>query len=427
MLSEVKKKEHKNSIFLIFISGCIFFLGRAFEPFISGDSLNHVTIAKYIVQSNDWLNLYLNGSVYLKKPPFYFWLIALSFKVFGISAFAARIPIALFGIFDAILVYLLALELFKNRNTSLLASMFFIVNFHVIRLTSIVRMESVITFFILLNLYLLLKRRYMLSGVALGLGILIKGPIAFFGVTSFILYKLFIKEYEFISGKFFLSLLIAAIVGGWWYVYKLLVDPYFFDVFVNKQILHRITGELSEGTVRGQLFYFKRLLSRFLPGLPFFFLGLFFAFKDNLFKRNKLWILVFIYLVVVFIAIDIPKEKFTRYLYYLYPMASLFAAYSVDRLNIEKHVFAGFAAIIFGFLVAVMFYPKPFHHPPKEAKVCFKICDKLKHINCSAIFKGLSQLQISYLNFSCIDNIASKPCVIVERKGDDCIIKTLNP
>ncbi|WP_022671357.1 ArnT family glycosyltransferase [Hippea alviniae] len=420
-------KEHRKSILIIFILGFLFFLGRAFEPFINGDSLNHATIAKHIVQSNDWLNLYLNGYPYLKKPPFYFWLIALSFEIFGVSAFAARIPIALFGIFDAILVYLLALELFKNRNTSLLASLFFIVNFHVIRLTSIVRMESVITFFILLNLYLLLKKRYILSGVALGLGILTKGPIAFFGIVSFILYKLFVKEYEFVSGKFFLGLFIAAVVGGWWYVYKLLTDPYFFDVFINKQILHRITGELSEGTVRSQLFYFKRLLSRFLPGLPFFLIGLFLTFKDKLFKKDRLWILVLVYLVVVFIAIDIPKEKFTRYLYYLYPMASLFAAYSVVRLNIEKYVFVGFIVITFGFLAAVMFYPKSFHHPPKEAKACFKICDELKRINGSAIFKGLNQLEMSYLNFSCIRSMMSKPSVVIEKKGNDCVIERLSP
>lgn len=52
-------------------------------------------IARNMLTSGDWVTARLDGVVYLEKPPLIYWLIAASYKIFGIHDWAARIPMAL--------------------------------------------------------------------------------------------------------------------------------------------------------------------------------------------------------------------------------------------------------------------------------------------------------------------------------------------
>ena len=52
-------------------------------------------IARNMLVSGDWVTARLDGIPYLEKPPLIYWLIALSYKVFGVHDWSARIPIVL--------------------------------------------------------------------------------------------------------------------------------------------------------------------------------------------------------------------------------------------------------------------------------------------------------------------------------------------
>ncbi|MBM3727012.1 MAG: glycosyltransferase family 39 protein [Acidobacteria bacterium] len=52
-------------------------------------------IARNMLDSGDWVTARLNGVAYLEKSPLVYWLMAVSFKVFGASDWAARLPLAL--------------------------------------------------------------------------------------------------------------------------------------------------------------------------------------------------------------------------------------------------------------------------------------------------------------------------------------------
>lgn len=52
-------------------------------------------IARNMITSGDWVTPRLDGVVYLEKSPLIYWLIAGSYKVFGVHDWAARIPVAL--------------------------------------------------------------------------------------------------------------------------------------------------------------------------------------------------------------------------------------------------------------------------------------------------------------------------------------------
>jgi hypothetical protein len=52
-------------------------------------------IARNMLQSGDWVTARLDGVAYLEKSPAKYWMIAVSYMIFGVHDWAARIPIAL--------------------------------------------------------------------------------------------------------------------------------------------------------------------------------------------------------------------------------------------------------------------------------------------------------------------------------------------
>ncbi|HTT61935.1 MAG TPA: glycosyltransferase family 39 protein [Bryobacteraceae bacterium] len=52
-------------------------------------------IPRNMLISGDWVTARLDGVIYLEKSPLMYWLIAISYEIFGIHDWAARIPIAL--------------------------------------------------------------------------------------------------------------------------------------------------------------------------------------------------------------------------------------------------------------------------------------------------------------------------------------------
>jgi len=62
-------------------------------------------IARNMLSSGDWVIARLDGVPYLEKSPLVYWLIAASFRVFGIHDWAARIPVALAAVLLAWVTY----------------------------------------------------------------------------------------------------------------------------------------------------------------------------------------------------------------------------------------------------------------------------------------------------------------------------------
>src|SRR5260370_6394824 len=55
-------------------------------------------ISRNMVTSGDWVTPRVNGIVFLEKPAMFYWPMAVSFKIFGVYDWAARIPFALSAI-----------------------------------------------------------------------------------------------------------------------------------------------------------------------------------------------------------------------------------------------------------------------------------------------------------------------------------------
>jgi len=76
------------------------YLGCILSPPSLMDDVDAVQaqIARNMLSSGDWVTARLDGIVYLEKSPLIYWLIAISYKIFGAFDWAARIPVALSSI-----------------------------------------------------------------------------------------------------------------------------------------------------------------------------------------------------------------------------------------------------------------------------------------------------------------------------------------
>ena len=72
-------------------------------------------IARNMSSSGDWVTARLDGVPYLEKAPLIYWLIAVSYKVFGFTDWAARLPIALSSVALALVTAAFAQWAFGKR------------------------------------------------------------------------------------------------------------------------------------------------------------------------------------------------------------------------------------------------------------------------------------------------------------------------
>ncbi|MDB6163228.1 MAG: hypothetical protein JWL98_660 [Xanthomonadaceae bacterium] len=91
-------------------------------PLTDNTEARYAEIARKMLETGHWIVPQIDyGVPFWGKPPLSFWLTALSFKAFGTSEFAARLPSFLVGVATCVLVYLLASRR-RDSNHGLLAS-----------------------------------------------------------------------------------------------------------------------------------------------------------------------------------------------------------------------------------------------------------------------------------------------------------------
>ncbi len=85
--------------------------GLCFLPFLGGvhlfdwDEINFAEAAREMLVTGDYLRVHINFEAFWEKPPLFFWLQALSMKLFGVNDYAARFPNAVCGILTVVVLF----------------------------------------------------------------------------------------------------------------------------------------------------------------------------------------------------------------------------------------------------------------------------------------------------------------------------------
>jgi 4-amino-4-deoxy-L-arabinose transferase-like glycosyltransferase len=109
--TRISKRPLANTLLLLALWIVFYASFTLFTPALLDDADSvHAEVAREMLLRQDWVTLYANGIRYLEKAPLLYWSMAASFKLFGVSAAAARIPLAL-----AVLALAFAVESFARR------------------------------------------------------------------------------------------------------------------------------------------------------------------------------------------------------------------------------------------------------------------------------------------------------------------------
>ena len=80
--------------------------------FIGPDEPRYAWIARDMAESSDWVTPRLYGKPWFEKPPLFYWAAGISFKLFGVSEAAARLPSAICALLATLAVAWLALRIY---------------------------------------------------------------------------------------------------------------------------------------------------------------------------------------------------------------------------------------------------------------------------------------------------------------------------
>jgi 4-amino-4-deoxy-L-arabinose transferase-like glycosyltransferase len=123
-----------------------------FIPILAPDGTLYAVIAKTMVQRNDYVQLFVHNTDWLDKPHFPFWVTALSFKLFGFTTWAYKLPGILFMLMGAAYTYKLAKELY-NKEVALWSVLILLTSQHIILSNNDVRAEPYLTGLIIASVY----------------------------------------------------------------------------------------------------------------------------------------------------------------------------------------------------------------------------------------------------------------------------------
>jgi 4-amino-4-deoxy-L-arabinose transferase-like glycosyltransferase len=93
----------------------LFFAALFSPPLLDDADATHASAARHMALTGDLVTLRVDGVRYLEKAPLPYWLVALSFRLFGFNTFAAHLPQAIGVLLLALLGYRWAARAFSAR------------------------------------------------------------------------------------------------------------------------------------------------------------------------------------------------------------------------------------------------------------------------------------------------------------------------
>lgn len=250
-------------LILIILFSYLFLYHLDFNTLVSWDEGWYASITREIVRRGDIMKMYWKDLPYYDHPPMGFWLMAISYKIFGINEFSTRFPSALLGLLTIIIIYKTAIELFGKKIIGFVASLVLGTSvWYLIRVRS-GNLESTFVFFYIMTIYLSVKssknfKWFPTAMAAFGslilsktlVGILALIPIIFINLNQLIKIK---KNFLYLA----LGIIVFVLMVYPWYYIHLKTYPLFFEQHF-----------ISIGTRSKTLGSFLRLN----PSLPLFYL-----------------------------------------------------------------------------------------------------------------------------------------------------------
>ena len=341
----VSRSEHVYVYLIVLLVASAIYLGCIISPPSLMDDVDAVQaqIARNMLTSGDWVTARLDGVAYLEKAPLIYWLIAISYKIFGVFDWAARLPVTLSAIALCWLTAAFGVWAFGMR-AGLYAGLCMSTCVGLFLFTRVQIPDVMQTFTVTLALWAMLRtldederhpRRWaFIMAASLGAGLLLKSLIGVvFPAAAGAIYLL-------LTGRLFSAatwkrlhpfsgLVILILIAAPWHVLAILRNPpyfgftmssvageyhgFFWFFFINEQLLRFLNLRYPRdyNTVPRLYFWLFHLLwlfpwSAYLPAVT----GLSFRPKDRG-GRTRLLALCLTGFVLLFFTFSTTQEYYS--------------------------------------------------------------------------------------------------------------------
>ena len=345
---------NKTFLFLVALIILLNFTGL-FNEILEPDGTLYALLAKQMVITGDWVNLYSFGQDWLDKPHLPFWLAATSFKLLGINSFAYKLPSFICFIVALIYCYKLTKTIYSIE-VAKLSILIFGTSLHIIISNFDGKAELYLTAFILASIYHMYKahnQQWFLQILAasffMACAIMTKGVFSIITITAgFLFYWLKTKQWQqFFNIKWYLFLLLALVFT----LPELYVLYTQFDLHPSKIVFGKtnVSGLsfffwdsqfgrfFNNGPIKGKgdiAFFIHTYLWVFLPWALLSLVGIYqlFITKKNTINPKR-WIMGASCLLT-FLMFSFSKFQLPHYLIILLPHFSIFtAAYLIENAS----------------------------------------------------------------------------------------------
>lgn len=322
----------------------VVFMGKSYENSLQAlDSTTHAMLALEVTANGVKPVLPMHNFVTNQKlePTFndhpftLFYLSGQAMRFFGPEAWTARLVPGLFSVGCVLLVAWLGSLLYSSFAVGLVAGLILMLSRNFILIGSRFHLDTAMIFFILLSFIAWKKKRWVWTGVAAGMGLWMKTPVAFLIFPSAFFALLMTGEMNRkVFGRLLLSALIALFVGSWvWMVTGIIGGWQWVSDYWGRQVWGTAVGGRGSTAHVDYLFGYHDLKYGYLPWLYLLAISLVLIVFRRRWKKLEVALPLAAALVI---EIVISSMRFKFYWYYL-PIFPFLALLCVDPLREWLH------------------------------------------------------------------------------------------
>ncbi|MFP4082864.1 MAG: ArnT family glycosyltransferase [Candidatus Aminicenantes bacterium] len=357
-------------LILLFSLAAVFLFSNLWIGDLGLDSCAYATISRSILRTNDWIVPHYQHCQEFSDcwlhPPLFYWMTALSFKIFGVNEFAARFISALLGVGTVLLVYMMGLRVSRSYRIGFLSGFVLLFTQPFLDLSRKCQLDVPLAFFITLSMFTFVlaiqknEKYYILTGLFTGLAVLTKGLPAFSILGIIFLYFLLKGDFKFfIRPPFYILLLLVILTLCIWIIPLISVGKFknFISGYFVGQIWTNLSGTESAGkvnfwaTIQDYFWYITILAKRYWPWFPFLLLSIYFGFKRLRVKKILLVFMLWIFILIF--SFSLGETKFYRYLAPVYPASAVLIGVVLGE-KISEKVFKAVLNFSLIFLLTVL-------------------------------------------------------------------------
>jgi 4-amino-4-deoxy-L-arabinose transferase-like glycosyltransferase len=313
------------------------------------DEAIYAQVAKEMALADTWMSLTWNGTPFLHKPPLYFWLTALTYKMIGVNEFAARLWPAIFGFGVVVLTFVLGMRMRSPLAGATAALLLLVVDqgyygywWNFLSLSRVGMLDTTLTFWIMVALLLVWEadRRpglIVLIGLPVGMAVMTKAWPGFLAAAIPMVIWLIagqLRSSAFASWA--AAALLAVMVILPWHLWQYSVHgPPFLHEYVGVNLTGRLSQAL-EGNSGGPLDYLD-LLRRGLSiwGYLWPLAYVWAAWKAFARGDRRSWLLL-AWITLPLLLFSLAQTKLGWYISMVYPAIALLLGLALAELLTER-------------------------------------------------------------------------------------------